>query len=271
MNSFRSTFRGLPKKEGARPAGGQRRRDLLAICGGFLQAKRAGAAETRARGSVFLGYAAIIRTHKYAAKVMMKEASSGSNQKVSRALRFACVRFLQVALWRQGASSNDIVDSMADDLALKVSHLAEWCDEQRQDADILTRAVDHLRIHHDGPWRGAEWFVNALTILIEIAVPNTGHDEMTVAFLRDLQVGIGQSIQQAPASRAETRITDDIARDIQRLKETAASNPLVADLLNLSEALLHGRSLDEEQSRLLLVAGTAAPFSRQNRSGRAVN
>ncbi|WP_211471516.1 hypothetical protein [Collimonas humicola] len=188
-----------------------------------------------------------------------------------RSINYACMHFLQEALRRQGAASNDIVDTLAAELTEKVWHLAEWCQEQRGDAEILSRAISYLTIHHDGPWKGPDWFVDALHILIEIAVPMTGMDETTAEFLMDMQRGISQSQQNAPTYRANLRVTDEVASDARMLQEAGCEYGIVSSLLDLNEAIFHGEVLTENQHDLLLTAATAAPFTRQERLSRKID
>jgi hypothetical protein len=198
----------------------------------------------------------------------MAEPVAENETQWKRSIVFSCRQFLRTALWRQGAASNDIVDTLSDELAEKVSHLAGWCNEQRGDAEIVDRAIRYLTIHHDGPWKGVDWFVDSLSILVEIAVPNSGMDEDTAEFLADMQVGISQSQQTAPTAKEKLRITDEIAQDVRMLQEAGCEFGIVSALLDLSESIFHGEILTEEQNELLLTAATAAPFSRQERMSR---
>lgn len=189
----------------------------------------------------------------------------------TRSINYACMHFLRVVLWRQGAASNDIVDTLAVELAKKIEHLAEWCQEQRGDTKVLSRAISYLATHHDGPWKGPDWFVDSLHILIEIAVPNTGLDNTTAEFLVDMQRGISQSQQNAPTARESLRVTDEVARDVRVLQEAGCEYGLVSSLLDLNEAIFHGDVLTESQNGLLLTAAAAAPFARQERLFRKID
>jgi hypothetical protein len=165
----------------------------------------------------------------------------------------------------QGAESNDLVETLANELTERVAYLAEWCDEQRGDATIVTRAIAYLETHHDGPWRGTDWFVHSLAMLIEIAVPNSGLDEGAAEFLSDMQEGIATSYESAPVRKSALRITDEIAKDVKTLQDAGCEYGLVSDILDMNEAMFHGETLSEVQRELLLVAATAAPFVRQER------
>ncbi len=183
-----------------------------------------------------------------------------------RSVTFACVRFLQTALWRQGAASNDLVDSIAAELAEKASPWSSWCHDMRGNADIVTHAIAYLATKHDGPWRGVEWFDSALSQLIELAVPNGFVDDYATDFLREAQVGVSQALQNSPIAKQELRITDAMAHAANTLKTAGQEYGLVQDLIELAESIFHGDALSEQQTQLLLIAATAAPFSRIERS-----
>ena len=117
-------------------------------------------------------------------------ASHQAQRPWGRGLYYACLRFLRVVLWRQGAASNDVVDSLAAELTLVAEEHAEWAIEQRRDWEIVSRAIDYMAAIHDGPWQGRAWFENTLRVLMELAVPNTGLDESSAAFLKDIQRGV---------------------------------------------------------------------------------
>lgn len=95
-----------------------------------------------------------------------KESASLQGQRPwGRGLHYACLRFLRVVLWRQGAASNDVVDSLATELALVAEDHAEWAIEQRGDWEIVSRAIDYMAAIHDGPWQGRSWFESTLRVL----------------------------------------------------------------------------------------------------------
>lgn len=188
-----------------------------------------------------------------------------------RSINFSCIWFLKKALWRQGAASNDIVDTLAGELTDKIFYLAERCYEMRGEVEILTRAIRYLTEQHDGPWRGAEWFENSLQLLIELAVPENALDEDSSEFLSDVQQGVSQSLQSAPVRKSDLRITEAIAGEIKLLQEAGCEYGVVSDLLDLAEKVFHGENLDEFQKELLLTAATAAPFVRQERIQRKID
>ncbi|EJL90444.1 hypothetical protein PMI16_01842 [Herbaspirillum sp. CF444] len=204
---------------------------------------------------------------------MAQDVGSDSERdaKWKRSVNFSCIHFLRKVLWRQGAASNDIVDSLAAELTEKIFHWSDWCENLRGDAEIVSRAIQYLAEQHDGPWRGVDWFVNSIQLLIQLAVPENVLDENSVDFLYDVQQGISQSIQTAPIRKEELRITDSMAKQIKLLQEAGCEYGAVSDLLELVESVFHGERLEGYQKELLLVAATAAPFVRVERIERKID
>jgi hypothetical protein len=65
-----------------------------------------------------------------------------------------------------------------------------------RDPNLLTRAVYYLIDAHVLPMMGTdmEWFRQALVCLVELAVPGIALSDKGGAFLRDVRVGIEQSL-----------------------------------------------------------------------------
>ncbi|WP_429358684.1 hypothetical protein [Paraburkholderia sp. GAS32] len=142
--------------------------------------------------------------------------------------------------------------------------------EQRGDWEIVSRAIDYMAAIHDGPWQGRVWFENTLRVLLELAVPNTGLDESSAAFLNDVQRGVGQSFQSAPVAKSVLRVTDEVAAMVRTLTDAGCEYGLVSDLLDLCEEIFHGAVMSDTDRYTLLVAATAAPFARQERQARKI-
>ncbi|MBR8428832.1 MULTISPECIES: hypothetical protein [Burkholderia cepacia complex] len=176
-----------------------------------------------------------------------------------------------MVLWRQGSTSNDVVDSLAAELSSVAEGHAEWAIEQRGDWEIVSRAIDYMAATHDGPWQGRAWFENTLRVLVELAVPNTGLDESSAAFLNDIQRGVNQSFQSAPVAKSELRVTDEVAAMVGTLTDAGCEYGLVSDLLDLCEEVFHGEVMSDADRFTLLVAATAAPFVRQERKARKID
>jgi hypothetical protein len=198
-------------------------------------------------------------------------ASPQAQRPWGRGLYYACLRFLRVVPWRQGAASNDVVDSLAAELTLVAEEHAEWAIEQRGDWEIVSRAIDYMAAIHDGPWQGKAWFETTLRVLMELAVPNTGLDESSAAFLKDIQRGVGQSFQSAPVAKSELRVTDEVAVMVRTFTDAGCEYGLVSDLLDLCEEIFHGEVMSDTDRYTLLVAATAAPFVRQERQARKID
>jgi hypothetical protein len=176
-----------------------------------------------------------------------------------------------VVLWRQGSASNDVVDSLAAELNSVAEEHAEWAIEQRGDWEVVSRAIDYMAATHDGPWQGRAWFENTLRVLMELAVPNTGLDESSGAFLNDVQRGVNQSFQSAPVAKSELRVTDEVAAMVRTFTDAGCEYGLVSDLLELCEEIFHGEVMSDADRFTLLVAATAAPFVRQERKVRKID
>lgn len=197
--------------------------------------------------------------------------STQSQRPWGRGLHYACLRFLRVVLWRQGTASNDVVDSLATELALVAEEHAEWAMEQRGDWEIVSRAIDYMAVIHDGPWQGRSWFESTLRVLMALAVPNTGLDESSAAFLSDVQQGMNQSLQSAPIAKSHMRVTDEVAAMVKTFTDAGCEYGLVSDLLDLCEEIFHGEMMEDTDRFTLLVAATAAPFVRQERKARKID
>lgn len=201
-----------------------------------------------------------------------KDTTASSQPKPwGRGLHYACIRFLRVVLWRQGAASNDVVDSLTSELTSIAEEHAEWAIEQRGDWEIVSRAIAYMAAIHDGPWQGKVWFENTLRTLMEVAVPNTGLDEDAAAFLIDLQRGANESYQRAPIAKSALRVTDEVASMVTTFTEAGCEYGLVSDLLDMCEGMFHGQPMADEDRYTLLVAATSAPFVRLERKKRKID
>ncbi|MFL9966707.1 hypothetical protein PQR02_38270 [Paraburkholderia sediminicola] len=160
---------------------------------------------------------------------------------------------------------------MATELTSVAEEHAEWAIEQRGDWQIVSRAIDYMAAIHDGPWQGRAWFESTLRVLMELAVPNTGLDESSAAFLKDIQLGVNQSFQSAPVAKSELRITDEVAAMVRTFTDAGCEYGLVSDLLDLCEEIYHGEVMSGAARFTLLVAATAAPFVRQERKVRTID
>lgn len=113
------------------------------------------------------------------------------------ALREACLDLARVVLAAgQPQVSNDILETLADRFFREVADFAPGVARAGRDPNLLTRAVYYLNDAHALPLMGTdmEWFRQALVCLVDLAVPGIALSEKGGAFLRDVQLGIEQSL-----------------------------------------------------------------------------
>lgn len=113
------------------------------------------------------------------------------------ALREACLDLARVVLAAgQPQVSSDILETLADRFFREVADFAPGVARAGRDPNLLTRAVHYLNDAHALPLMGTdmEWFRQALVCLVDLAVPGIALSEKGGAFLRDLQLGIEQSL-----------------------------------------------------------------------------
>jgi len=112
-------------------------------------------------------------------------------------LRDACLDLARVVLAAGHAQvSNDILETLADRFYREVVDFAPGIARAGRDPNLLTRAVHYLNDAHALPLMGTdmEWFRQALVCLVELAVPGIALSDKGGAFLRDVQLGIEQSL-----------------------------------------------------------------------------
>lgn len=112
-------------------------------------------------------------------------------------LQDACQELARVVLAAgQPQVSNDILETLADRFYREVVDFAPGVARAGRDPNLLTRAVYYLNDAHALPLMGTdmEWFRQALVCLVELAVPGIALSEQGGAFLRDVQLGIEQSL-----------------------------------------------------------------------------
>ncbi|MCO1370615.1 hypothetical protein L0Z42_08570 [Burkholderia multivorans] len=138
--------------------------------------------------------------------------------------------------------------------------------QQRDTDDVVADAVTYLTHVHALPTgTDTDWFRQALSVLIEIAVPNTPHSQDSARMLAHLQLGIRESIAHTPVPRAAQRIADEEASSVQYLSEAGQQYGVVSDILDIAEKVYYGDPLDEDDNHMLYLAAIAAPLTRQAR------
>ena len=109
----------------------------------------------------------------------------------------ACRELARVVLAAgQPQVSNDILETLADRFHREVVDFAPGIARAGRDPNLLTRAVYYLNDAHALPLMGTdmEWFRQTLVCLVELAVPGIALSDKGGAFLRDVQLGIEQSL-----------------------------------------------------------------------------
>jgi hypothetical protein len=110
----------------------------------------------------------------------------------------ACLELAHVVLASgQPSVSRDILETLADRFEREAADFALLVANAGRDTALLARAVHYLNDAHALPLMGTdmEWFRQALACLVELAVPGIALSGKGGAFLRDVQVGIEQSLQ----------------------------------------------------------------------------
>lgn len=183
-------------------------------------------------------------------------------------LERACREVAREVLWRNGASSTDVVETLgAKFLDIAKGH-QNFVRQQRESDDVIANAVRYIAHVHAFPPSGTDtrWFADTLQVLIELAVPNAGLTEESAAFLSNVQEGIRESLAGIPMQRSVTRIEEEDADALQRMKDAGVKHGVASSLLDLLERLYHGDPLAEEDQRLFYLASIAAPLTRHERS-----
>jgi hypothetical protein len=117
-------------------------------------------------------------------------------------LREACAELAHIVLAAsQPQVSRDILETLAGRFALEAADFALLVASAGRDTTLLTRAVYYLIDAHALPLMGTdtEWFRQALSCLVELAVPGIALSPRGAAFLHDVEMGIAQSVQDLDA------------------------------------------------------------------------
>ena len=127
-----------------------------------------------------------------------QESSKTMTQRLDeQELQDACLDLARVVLAAgQPQVSNDILETLADRFHREVVDFAPGIARAGRDPNLLTRAVYYLIDAHALPLMGTdtEWFRQALVCLVELAAPGVALSDKGGAFLRDVQLGIEQSL-----------------------------------------------------------------------------
>ena len=179
----------------------------------------------------------------------------------------ACEAVARQVLWRSGAASSDVVETLARKFLEIAEEHQDFVRCQRETDVVIAHAVRYIAHVHAIPPIGTDtaWFRDALTVLMELAVPNTGLDQEASQFLSCVQEGIRDSLADVPVPRSTMRIEDDDAEEVRLMQDAGVAYGVTSDLLDLIEKLFHGDPLTEAEQRLFRLAAVAAPMTRQAR------
>jgi len=179
----------------------------------------------------------------------------------------SCKTVAREVLWRNGAASSDVVETLAQKFLAIAQEHQDFVRQQRESDDVIAHAVRYIAHVHAIPPAGTDtaWFRQTLSVLMELAVPNAGLTEDTARLLPCIQQGIRESLSDAPVSRNVMRIEDEDAVMIRRLQDAGTEYGIASDLLDLLEKLLYGDPLTQEDERFFYLAAVAAPVTRQER------
>ncbi|PWF23220.1 hypothetical protein [Corticimicrobacter populi] len=184
----------------------------------------------------------------------------------------ACKEVARRVLWQNGAASSDVVETLAGKFLAIAEEHQDFVRKQRETDVVIAQAVRYIAHVHAIPPAGTDtqWFRNALAVLMELAVPNTGLDEEVAQFLSYVQEGIRESLANVSVSRSAMRIEDEDAAEISRMQDAGIEYGVTSDLLDLIEKLFHGDPLTEADQRFFHLAAVAAPMTRPKRAAKGL-
>lgn len=179
----------------------------------------------------------------------------------------ACKEVARAVLWKNGAASSDVVETLARKYLTIAEEHQDFVRRQRESDEVIAYAVQYIAHVHAIPPSGTdtEWFRQILSTLMEIAVPNTSLSESSARFLPCLQAGIRDSLADVPVTRSSLRLEDEDAITVRRMQDASMEYGTASDLLDLLEKIYHGDPLSTEEQRCLYLASVAAPLTRQAR------
>ncbi len=184
-----------------------------------------------------------------------------------KGLSAACTHLARQVLYGNGSESKDVVETLAGkflDICKQHQHYVRCSCESD---DVIENSVWYLADVHAIPPMGTStsWFSEAMSVLIELAVPNAALGANSARVMPQIQEGIAQSLANAPLSKEDVRLDDDDARTIKFFESAGSEFGIVSDLLDLVQRLYNGDPLDADAKRLFQVASLAAPLTRRAR------
>ena len=136
-------------------------------------------------------------------------------------LSAACTYLAKTVLQGNGAYSNDVVETLANKFIGVCEEHQDWVRRNREGDEVIENAVWYLADVHAIPPMGTNisWFSDAMGLLLELAVPNSGQTNNSVKILPQLQEGIAQSIATMPITAGELRLEDSETKMIKRFEK----------------------------------------------------
>ena len=210
----------------------------------------------------------LMRRHGLRFKFFVAKYSKQGKEIVSNTgLEAACVHLAKQVLYGNGADSKDVVETLAAKFLSICEEHQDWVRRNRESDDVIENAVWYLaHVHAIPPMRtDTSWFSQAMRLLLELAVPNTGLTADSFKLIPQLQEGMAQTMADAPISSTEVRLEDSETKIIKMFEVAGSEYGRVSELLDLVERLYHADPLDTELKRFFVVAALAAPLVRRAR------
>jgi len=107
-------------------------------------------------------------------------------------LRLACLEVARNVAWRRGPVNDVVASSFAEVLTEEAIFHEEFLIGQGRDPNIITWAVSYLAHAHAIPPSGADiaWFREGLSVLVELACPNSAGRKEDERLYREIEEGI---------------------------------------------------------------------------------
>ena len=117
-------------------------------------------------------------------------------------LKSACYDYAKLVYWERKPTDVKEIQDFADSIYNRALSFTIYMEEQGRDPNFLTGCVRYLEIAHAmPPLKGDSNFVwEALTILVELACPNSIFTTDQKLFFKELAVGINEAAFDAKAT-----------------------------------------------------------------------
>lgn len=184
-----------------------------------------------------------------------------------KGLSTACTHLARQVLYGNGSESKDVVETLAGKFLAICKQHQHYVRRNRESDNVIENSVWYLADVHVIPPMGTStsWLSEAMSVLIELAVPNAALGANSARVMPQIQEGIAQSLANSPISKEDVRLDDEDARTIKLFESAGSEFGIVSDLLDLVQRLYHVDPLDAEAKRLFHVASLAAPLTHRAR------